>query len=187
MKSVVEKWTFAVETLFDENQISSLDLTQRLDTTSESFEASPIPPHLATLLNSNEILDHDHIPQLVLSALKNYYDLAFLFESYRGGSTWYLSQLAVRGQIIPLRLHDQFAVRGFIPKYISPLDIQSAPTEKVLQFLKIKNIPFGSDDLSFLLKPTPHAAFVLSTATPFLWASTQIDCTQALVNNAFSY
>lgn len=153
----------------------------------KSFECFKLETHPLSLVNHNEVLDTDRLPNIILAGLRNYYEFVFLFESFRNSSTWYLSEFSIRGNILKLNLADQVSAKNLVPPGMSALDVYQIPTKKFLKHLEVTSPLVEDDDMSYLIYPTHNVAVVMSTKLPELWASTQVEKTQKAVNKAFSY
>ena len=192
MKNTIEKVTQSLENWLDNESVKiQPNLLQEhftlADQEESSFESLKMESQPATLVNHNEVLDTDRLPNIILSGLRNYYEFVFLFESFRSSSTWYLSEFSIRGQLHKLNLSEQVSAKNLVPPKMTELDVFRISTKKFLQHFDVTSEKIDEDDSSFLIHPTHNVAVVMSSRLPELWASPQVERTQKLVNKAFSF
>ncbi len=192
MKNTLGKVTQSLENWLDDNTIKIQphllqEYFTEADQKSLPFECLKIETQPIALVNHNEVLDADRLPNIILAGLRNYYEFVFLFESFRSGQTWYLSEFSICGQVHKLNLTEQVSAKNLVPPRMTALDIFKIPTQRFLQHFKVTSARVESDDMSFLIHPSPNVAIVVSSRLPLLWASTQVERTQKLVNKSFSY
>lgn len=192
MKNPLDKVTQSLENWLDNETVRIQphllkEYFKTADQTDNSFECLKMDTQPVTLVNHNEILDTDRLPNIILAGLRNYYEFVFLFESFRDSQTWYLSEFSIRGQIHKLNLTEQVSAKNLVPPKMTELDIFRIPTHIFLRHFDVSSDLVDEDDMSFLIRPTHNVSVVMSSKLPAPWTSTQVEKTQKLVNKAFSY
>lgn len=129
-----------------------------------------------------------HLPLCVLERLTPFFEAGLLLQ--RGpadeNAGWWVTDLFWRGSVFHLEIGDQVQANSLIPE-LSPLQVNRAPAQEILQRLKMNFLTADADADAFLLKPTPATAYVLISRLAPPWSQDHVAQASRLVNKSFIY
>ncbi len=127
-------------------------------------------------------------PESLLSFLQSlapYYLAGFLFERGQQQDAWWVTSFFFKGHRFDLDLSDQIRLSQKLPS-MSPLQVKTAPTEKLLKQYDLNFVPVPESATSFLFRPTHVTGLLLVSESPELFARLKIDASLKLICRYFN-
>jgi hypothetical protein len=124
----------------------------------------------------------------VLERLSAFFEAGLLLQ--KGPSSehanWWITDLFWKGNTFHLETGDQIRA-DHVALEASPLQVHKAPARRLLKTIQLERLSSDQDAQAFLIKPTPHLAYMLISNLPAPWIPDHVAHAQRLINKCFLY
>lgn len=187
MKDLLRKWSlekvrFILEHVEDFIESESTQLREA----AQSFEAQTDLNTVESLFDGDP--NNPRLPQILFQRLSAYFDVGLLLQRSPGpeNSNWFATDCMWKGIVFHLELKDQIQATQIVPE-LTPLQVQKADAKKVMDSLRLGFFIKDVKGDAYLIKPTPHVAYLLISQLPNPWSMQHLEKARILINKCFIY
>jgi hypothetical protein len=187
MKDLIRKWSLEkVQFIFEHVEDFIENDTKEIREAAKSFEARRDLDGVQSLVEGDP--SHPRMAQMVFERLSLYFDVGLLIQKGPGGenANWWVTDCLWKGNVFHLEMKDQIAAAAVIPE-MTPLQVHRADAKKVFKALGLEFFLKDIDGEAYLVRPTPHTAYLLVSQLPKPWSASHLETAHRLINKSFIF